>query len=45
LGVQTSGQFVSKILVGGATLSGPALSALRGRWSVQRGLVLTAIVL
>jgi 4'-phosphopantetheinyl transferase EntD len=44
-GVQTSGQFVSKILVDGATLSGPALSALRGRWSVQRGLVLTAIVL
>jgi 4'-phosphopantetheinyl transferase EntD len=44
-GVETSGQFVSKILVDGATSSGPALSALRGRWSVQRGLVLTAIVL
>ena len=44
-GVETSGQFVSKLLVDGATSSGPALDALRGRWSVQRGLVLTAIVL
>jgi 4'-phosphopantetheinyl transferase EntD len=44
-GVETAGQFVAKILVDGATLSGPALTALRGRWSVQRGLVLTAIVL
>jgi 4'-phosphopantetheinyl transferase EntD len=44
-GEQTAGQFVSKILIDGATLTGPALTALRGRWSVQRGLVLTAIVL
>ncbi len=42
---ETAGQFVAKILIDGATLSGPALTALRGRWSVQRGLVLTAIVL
>jgi 4'-phosphopantetheinyl transferase EntD len=44
-GALTSGQFVAKILIDGATLSGPALTALRGRWSVQRELVLTAIVL
>jgi 4'-phosphopantetheinyl transferase EntD len=41
----TAGEFVSKILVDGAALSGPPLTALRGRWSVDRGLVLTAIVL
>ena len=41
----TTGDFVSTILIDGATLSGPALTALRGRWSVQRGLVLTGIVL
>jgi 4'-phosphopantetheinyl transferase EntD len=41
----TTGEFVSKILVDGAALSGPPLTALRGRWSVDRGLVLTAIVL
>ncbi|CPR12516.1 phosphopantetheinyl transferase, PptII [Mycobacterium bohemicum DSM 44277] len=41
----TTGAFVSKILVDGAALSGPPLSALRGRWSVDRDLVLTAIVL
>jgi len=41
----TTGEFVSKIMVDGATLSGPPLTALRGRWSVDRGLVLTAIVL
>jgi 4'-phosphopantetheinyl transferase EntD len=41
----TTGVFVSKILVDGAALSGPPLTALRGRWSVERGLVLTAIVL
>jgi 4'-phosphopantetheinyl transferase EntD len=40
-----SGAFVSKILVDGEALSGPPLTALRGRWSVDRGLVLTAIVL
>ncbi len=39
------GVFVSKILIDGAALSGPPLTALRGRWSVDRGLVLTAIVL
>ncbi|MCV7379652.1 4'-phosphopantetheinyl transferase [Mycobacterium alsense] len=41
----TTGVFVSKILVDGEALSGPPLTALRGRWSVERGLVLTAIVL
>jgi 4'-phosphopantetheinyl transferase EntD len=41
----TTGVFVSKILIDGAALSGPPLTALRGRWSVDRGLVLTAIVL
>jgi 4'-phosphopantetheinyl transferase EntD len=39
------GGFVSRILIDGETLSGPPLTALRGRWSVERGLVLTAIVL
>lgn len=41
----TTGVFVSKILVDGEALSGPPLTALRGRWSVERGLVLTGIVL
>ncbi len=41
----TTGVFVSKVLIDGETLSGPTLTALRGRWSVDRGLVLTAIVL
>jgi 4'-phosphopantetheinyl transferase EntD len=41
----TAGSFVSRILIDGAALSGPPLTALRGRWSVDRGLVLTAIVL
>lgn len=41
----TTGTFVSNILVDGEALSGPPLTALRGRWSVERGLVLTAIVL
>jgi 4'-phosphopantetheinyl transferase EntD len=40
-----SGEFVSEILIDPAALSGPPLSALRGRWSVQQDLVLTAIVL
>ena len=40
-----AGDFVSKILIDGAALSGPPLTALRGRWSVDRELVLTAIVL
>jgi enterobactin synthetase component D / holo-[acyl-carrier protein] synthase len=41
----TTGVFVSKILIDGQALSGPPLTALRGRWSVDRGLVITAIVL
>jgi enterobactin synthetase component D / holo-[acyl-carrier protein] synthase len=44
-GAGASGIFVSKILIDPAALSGPPLTALRGRWSVDRGLVLTAIVL
>ncbi|OBH02301.1 4'-phosphopantetheinyl transferase [Mycobacterium sp. E2699] len=44
-GGRTSGVFVSKILVDGTALSGPPLTSLRGRWSVERGLVLTGIVL
>ncbi|HEU4361924.1 MAG TPA: 4'-phosphopantetheinyl transferase [Mycobacterium sp.] len=39
------GGFVSQILIDPAALSGPPLTALRGRWSVTGGLVLTAIVL
>lgn len=39
------GTFVSQILIDPEALSGPPLTALRGRWSVDRGLVLTAIVL
>jgi 4'-phosphopantetheinyl transferase EntD len=42
---QTAGTFVSRILIDPAALSGPPLAALQGRWSVDRGLVLTAIVL
>lgn len=41
----TAGSFVSTILIDPAALSGPALTALAGRWSVVDGLVLTAIVL
>ena len=40
-----SGGFVSRILIDGEALTGPPLTALRGRWAVERGLVLTAIVL
>ncbi|GBG35717.1 4'-phosphopantetheinyl transferase PptT [Mycobacterium montefiorense] len=40
-----TGTFVSQILIDPEALSGPPLTALRGRWSVDRGLVLTAIVL
>jgi 4'-phosphopantetheinyl transferase EntD len=40
-----AGTFVSRILIDPEALSGPPLTALRGRWSVDRGLVLTAIVL
>jgi 4'-phosphopantetheinyl transferase EntD len=41
----SSGDFVSQILIDPAALHGPPLTALRGRWSVRDGLVLTAIVL
>ena len=44
-GPGSTGVFVSTILIDTAALSGPPLTALRGRWSVERGLVLTAIVL
>jgi 4'-phosphopantetheinyl transferase EntD len=40
-----AGGFVSRILIDPEALSGPPLTVLRGRWSVERGLVLTAIVL
>lgn len=41
----TAGRFVSRILIDPATLSGPPLTELAGRWSVADGLALTAIVL
>jgi 4'-phosphopantetheinyl transferase EntD len=44
-GAGSAGGFVSRILIDGSALSGAPLTALRGRWSVDRGLVLTAIVL
>jgi 4'-phosphopantetheinyl transferase EntD len=44
-GAGAAGRFVSKILIDGKAFSGPPLTALRGRWSVDRELVLTAIVL
>jgi 4'-phosphopantetheinyl transferase EntD len=44
-GSGAGGMFESVILIDGATLSGPPLTKLAGRWSVQRNLVLTAIVL
>ncbi len=44
-GSGSAGSFVSRILIDGSALAGPPLTALRGRWSVDRGLVLTAIVL
>jgi 4'-phosphopantetheinyl transferase EntD len=40
-----TGEFVSEILIDPVALSGPPLTAMRGRWSVRQGLVLTAIVL
>ncbi len=40
-----TGGFVSRILIDGEALSGPPLTVLRGGWAVERGLVLTAIVL
>jgi 4'-phosphopantetheinyl transferase EntD len=42
---RSAGGFESTILIDGDTLSGPPLSALAGRWSVDRELVLTAITL
>ena len=44
-GSGSTGGFESTILVDGATLSGQPLTSLAGRWSVERELVLTAIVL
>jgi 4'-phosphopantetheinyl transferase EntD len=41
----TAGRFVSRILIDPEALTVPPLTALAGRWSVQRDLVLTAIVL
>jgi 4'-phosphopantetheinyl transferase EntD len=41
----SAGGFESTILIDGDTLSGPPLSTLAGRWSVERDLVLTAITL
>ncbi|OBJ54991.1 4'-phosphopantetheinyl transferase [Mycobacterium sp. 1423905.2] len=41
----TTGRFVSRILIDPSALTGPPLTTLSGRWSVQRDLVLTAIVL
>jgi 4'-phosphopantetheinyl transferase EntD len=44
-GSGSAGGFESAILVDGSALSGPPLTVLAGRWSVERELVLTAIVL
>jgi 4'-phosphopantetheinyl transferase EntD len=44
-GSGSGGTFESVSLIDGATLSGPPLTSLAGRWSVERELVLTAIVL
>jgi len=44
-GSGSAGSFESTILIDAAALSGPPLSSLAGRWSVDRGLVLTAITL
>jgi 4'-phosphopantetheinyl transferase EntD len=44
-GSGSGGTFESVILIDGASLSGPPLTSLAGRWSVERELVLTAIVL
>jgi 4'-phosphopantetheinyl transferase EntD len=40
-----AGAFESRILIDPAAESGPPLTELSGRWSVDKGLVLTAIVL
>ena len=39
------GTFTSEILIDPSAESGPPLTALSGRWSVQNGIALTAIVL
>ena len=39
------GEFMSRILIDPAALSGPPLTVMRGRWAVRDGLALTAIVL
>jgi enterobactin synthetase component D / holo-[acyl-carrier protein] synthase len=44
-GSGSGGTFESVILIDGATQSGSPLTSLAGRWSVERELVLTAIVL
>jgi 4'-phosphopantetheinyl transferase EntD len=44
-GSGSAGTFESVILIDGVTLSGPPLKSLAGRWSFERELVLTAIVL
>lgn len=44
-GSGSSGTFSSEILIDPAAESGPPLTRLTGRWSVQGGLALTAIVL
>jgi 4'-phosphopantetheinyl transferase EntD len=44
-GSGSGGTFESVILIDGDALSGPPLTSLVGRWSVERELVLTAIVL
>jgi 4'-phosphopantetheinyl transferase EntD len=41
----SGGTFESVILIDGDTLSGPPLTSLAGRWSVEQELVLTAIVI
>jgi 4'-phosphopantetheinyl transferase EntD len=41
----STGRFVSRILIDPVALSGTPLTSLAGRWSVERDLVLTAIVL
>ena len=40
-----SGSFTSEILIDPVAESGPPLTSLSGRWSVQNGIALTAIVL
>jgi 4'-phosphopantetheinyl transferase EntD len=44
-GAGSSGTFESRILIDPSAESGPPLTVLSGRWSVARGLTLTAIVL